>query len=240
MLEIKVYKDPHDKEQNNRCFIIEIKQSYQFTLHKDGIDIKLPSFYRPVFKVRTYMYLDIHRKHWDILIDAINNKTSFTISSNTFDVGTDGHCVELLSHSQNTNVSYMIPIEEHKSEIIQMIKDIKECYSDDPEPEVFKYKFSDFPVYQCIQSYPAGLIDIICYEGYCHRYWRWTTGSKFSRIKAWINSSDIMNPVEGIIFDESTNMFIITCNDGDYEPTITVSLKDIEKFKHAINNYNLS
>ena len=164
MLDIKVTKKTtlQNVSDNEIDYKIEIciKQSYEMILTRvnNDVQVKIPSFSRPVFKFNINLNSNlVYKEHWNVLKRSILNNTSFSVIFNYYD---GEHSIKFKDKSliftiytdEHGDFTYWIPIEDNQKEILQMIDEIRNFYPDKEPPISFNYSEEEFPIYIAYSS----------------------------------------------------------------------------------------
>ena len=236
MLEIDVHRLV---DEYGTYITVLIKQSYQFTLSKDDIDIHMPSLYRPVFSFKWSLNTPnkVYRKQWFILKEALLNKFSYEIVFNW----TDGkHCITVDSDALTFTlwadgygeIHYRIPIGENLSTLLVMLDSIAEIYPDEVLPPIFSYALSDFPVILVSPSQNEFLILECFYTHNNHNKIRIPL-LHTHQLLAWLNDHTLDLP-PGMTFN--TNVLNIQYYDGPFCTSSSIDARIFEKLKSVLTN----
>ena len=217
-----------------------IKQLYQFTLSKDNIDIHMPSIYRPVFSFRWSINTvkHVYKKQMFILKDCIQNNINYAIIFNH----TDGyHAIEFKDSAlifsaggcEYGDVTYWIPIQEHRSQVLIMIDQIAEIYPDEALPEIFKYSLQDFPVLLVSPAQYDSIILECFYNNYNTQHKIRIPRMNAHQLLAWLNDQTLDLP-PGMTFN--TNTLNIQYYDGLFCTSSSIDFRIFDKLKSVLAN----
>lgn len=198
MLEITVNKKMRHEYRTD--IVINIKQSYEFVLQKDSLEIKIPSLYRPIYSFSWILREQsitpgdsegstrcIYQQQWLNLKKAIITKTNYLIVFD--DLGyTISHKNENVVFSCDFS-KFRIPTKEHSNTLLTMIDDILINYPDDGDnlPSSFKYPSEMFPVILCNKINIRGnnKIEISYYRTHNIKFSIVLTYDNFKELRAW-------------------------------------------------------
>lgn len=244
MLEITVNKSYID--EYTLYITIIIKQSYEFSLRKDDIEIKIPSLYRPVFKFKWNINSPktVYMEQWTILKNAINQKFPFEIYFNTINIDGTGD-KQFISVDNDALIlgtqtykfgenEYRIPIKEHTSELLDMLDDIAkiylEFYPNMKTPEIFKYSHKQLPI--VLVSPYLNYIKINYFdEKYNNLHETHIKISKARQLLQWLNDRTSKLP-KNITFEND----ILVIKYGHMFNTKHLPIKDLDKLKIRLSD----
>lgn len=237
MLEITVNKST---DEFSTYITIIIKQSYEFTLSKDDMEIKIPSLFRPVFSFKFSLCtpLTVYKHQWVILKNALLNKLSYEIVFNHIDsrdcITVDDHALIFnLSVKDFGEIHYRIPITENMSELLTMIDQIADIYPEVPLPEIFQYSLKEFPVFIVI-LYENNICRIQHFiNNYNTEKNIFITIDRANLLLNWLRDRTSQLPDNMTFID---NILNIRYNDGPFKSSSSIKDQDLNKLQIALES----